>query len=363
MAEAGGGVFAGVFHRLFPGTRLVDPRWLLQLKLQNAFSKKIRVGFGYIITSERTLGNRKWHIDPIVRYINRTSGTYVCNLFFPTEDLARFDIAVILKHIKFTRPEEIARLKKAGTKLVFNVSDNPASCEFDYEEALWFTGEMDRLLILNPLMSKNLPQYESRFRTIDPPIIDPRHKTDYSQRGPVRIFWDGYLNNMYTLERLNAVVEKLARDVDQDIEMVYNTNLPARDDGIIKYREWSIRNWKEMILRSDIGVIIKPVDDERQQKKPPTKLISYMSSGLPVVCTPSAADRSVVAHGETGYFAYTDDELYRYLRDLVESRDLRERIGVAARRSVAERFSIDRVARRYTEIFDELIQERRGSRS
>lgn len=353
------GLFSDWFHRRFPGTRLVNPWWLLQLKLQNRFTRRTPVGFGYIITSEATLGNRKWHIDPIVKCINRTSDTYVCDLFFPTEDLSRFEIAVILKHIKFTKPEEIARLKSAGTSLVFNVSDNPASCEFDYEEAHWFTGEMDRLLILNPLMAKNLPQYESRFREICPPIIDTRHKTDYRERGAVRIFWDGYLNNMYTLERLNAIVERLAVEARRDIEMVYNTNLPHRDDGLIKYREWSIHNWKEMIMRADIGVIIKPTDDARQQKKPPTKLISYMSSGLPVVCTPSAADRSVLEHGKTGFFAYTDEEFYTYLRRLVESRELREQIGTAAQQSVAERFSVERVAKLYTNIFDELMLEKR----
>jgi hypothetical protein len=33
-----------------------------------------------------------------------------------------------------------------------------------------------------------------------------------------------------------------------------------------------------------------------------------MGAGLPVVCTPSEADRGVITHGETGFFARDDRE-------------------------------------------------------
>ena len=347
-------LYSQLVNKIFPGTRSVDLSWLVQLKLQNFNNKKIKVGFGYINTGEETLGNRKWHIDPIVRHLNRHSNRYVCDIFFPKEDLSKFDIAVIVKRFGYTNENELKRLKAKNTKLIFNISDNPAGCNQDYENSRWFLNHLDRILLLNPNQGNNILDYKQKFRTIYSPIIDPRYKSDYSQRKVVKIFWDGYLNNLYTMEQFNKIILRLSKELSQEIEMIYNCNIENEDDGIIKYRKWSISNWKEMIMSADIGVVVKPVNDERQQKKPPTKIVSYMSSGLPVICTPSTADEKIIEHGKTGFFAHSDDDWYRHLRSLILDPKLREKTGVAARKYTHQHFSIEKIAALYTEIFDEL---------
>ena len=84
---------------------------------------------------------------------------------------------------------------------------------------------------------------------------------------------------------------------------------------------------------------------------PEAKVQTYMASGLPVVCTPSAADRMCIKHGKTGFFAHGEEEWYSVLAHLVEDGTLRERVGRAARESVLKHASIDAVGEAYCRFF------------
>jgi hypothetical protein len=68
-------------------------------------------------------------------------------------------------------------------------------------------------------------------------------------------------------------------------------------------------------------------------------VISYMGAGLPVVCTPSEADRD-------------DREWYDCLRALATDATLRERIGTAGRRLVESRYGVEGIAAEYMALFD-----------
>lgn len=335
---------------------LVALPWYLRLRIGSLLTSKIRVGFGYINTSDRTLSNRKWHIDPIVDEINRSSDRYRADIFFPGDRLWRFDIVVILKVFKYTSEREMQQLRRRGTILLFNISDNPAGAGPAYYDAPWFLDALHGLLLLSPAQAEPIVPYENKFFRIRTPVIDRRHKADYRPAGKVRLFWDGYASNLFTMERLNPIVRRLAGEVTEPIEMVYNSNIPeaVSEDGLIRYERWTIENYREKIIAADIGVLIKPIEDDIQRRKPASKVISYMAAGLPVVCSPSPADREVVEHGVTGFFAETDDEWLTTLRMLIADRALRERVGRAARDYVIREHSLAKVTAEYLAIFDEL---------
>ncbi len=139
---------------------------------------------------------------------------------------------------------------------------------------------------------------------------------------------------------------------------MYDTNLPTRADGAIRYTRWRIHRWEEALAACDIGVAIKPLDDPFQQRKASSKVVSYMGAGLPVVCTPSPMDRQAITHGRTGFFAYDDRDWHACLRALVTDPSLRERIGTAARRHVAEAYRPDRLVGEYLGLFDRLLARR-----
>ena len=82
-----------------------------------------------------------------------------------------------------------------------------------------------------------------------------------------------------------------------------------------------------------------------------------MAAGLPVICTPSAADRGVIEHGITGFFAYTDEDWYEYLKLLFEDTKLREKIGKAAKEFALCHYNIGEITDQYICFFDDLINK------
>ena len=345
---------------------LVRRGWYYRLRLRNALSSRIKVGFGPTVDRENTLGVRKWHIDPIVDAINRSPSRYVGDIFFPGEDLRRFDIVVIVKHFESFTPDVLRRLHERPTRLVYDTADirfvqttsgrrdiyeHPDALERHYKP---FLRSMDALILASPLQRRDfedlgIPQVE-----IARPLLNRRHRTTYAHGGPIRLVWQGYPENLAPMERLHPIIRRLREETGLDIRLVYDTSGPARDEGPIQHTEWKIHRWERVLAASDVAVVIKPLDDPFQQRKAPTKVVSYMAAGLPVVCTPSEADRRVIAHGETGFFAYEDREWHACLAALVTDPSLRERVGTAARQHVLEGYGVDRIVADYLRLFDRL---------
>lgn len=346
---------------------LVRRGWYYRLRLRNMLSRRIKVGFGPVQSGEHTLDLRKWHIDPLVDAINRSSSRYVGDIFFPGDDLSRFDVVVIVRHLESLTPDALRRLRGRPTRLIYDTADirfiqTPGGRRDIYEDpdALErcfrpLLRSMDALILASPLQRGDfadlgIPQVE-----IARPLLNRRHRTTYAHGGPIRLVWQGYPENLAPMRRLHPIVGRLREGTGLDIRLVYDTSGPVRQEGPIEFTEWKIHRWERVLTGSDVAVAIKPVDDPYQQRKPPTKVVSYMGAGLPVVCTPSEADRRVIVHGETGFFAYDDREWHACLRALVTDPSLRERVGRAARRHVEERYGVARVVDDYLRLFDRLV--------
>ncbi|MGC9261297.1 MAG: glycosyltransferase family 4 protein [Phycisphaerae bacterium] len=92
-------------------------------------------------------------------------------------------------------------------------------------------------------------------------------------------------------------------------------------------------------------------------------LIEAMASGLPVVATDIAGVPEVVAHGSTGLLVRPGNtsELARAITELIDSPELRLKMGTAGRRKAAREFS---AATNYGRLFNLLVtvaRSRRGS--
>jgi len=192
---------------------------------------------------------------------------------------------------------------------------------------------------------------------IEHPIINFEYSS-YPEKATVDIIWQGYMANVQAMFRLHKVLEKLQSESSADIRMIYHSNCSSGADGMVRYVKWKIRDWQRMLARADIGIVIKPPEDEVQRRKPSNKVLSYMAAGLPVVCTPTEADKLIMTHGETGFFAYSDDEWHSALKTLVEDAQLRQSMGRLGRQSVYEHFTIEGITRKYLDLFDTILQKK-----
>lgn len=116
-------------------------------------------------------------------------------------------------------------------------------------------------------------------------------------------------------------------------EIAKDTGLPPVNRG------WSLEREVEDLREFDIGIMPMP-DNDWTRGKCAFKIIQYMAVGVPAVASPVGMNTEVLRHGINGYLASTHEEWCQALSVLVESRDLRKRLGDNARKTVEEKYSL-----------------------
>jgi glycosyltransferase involved in cell wall biosynthesis len=79
-----------------------------------------------------------------------------------------------------------------------------------------------------------------------------------------------------------------------------------------------------------------------------------MGVGLPVVARRIGSNSEVIQDGVNGFLVETEEEWFDRLKLLIEDAELRKKMGVAARKTAVENYSIDSQMRRVAEIFGEV---------
>ncbi len=331
----------------------VSPFWYARLKTHLQRPGKIKVGFGPVVEGEYNIGVRGSRIDPIVNQLNAPNSKYAAGIFFDDDEMAQFDIIVIVKEFYPGMYPLVERLKAQGKRFFYDIVDNPFCTDkrsVSYHEHPEFLRMMDGVISSSPIQTDDVRPINPNVVLIEHPIINFERST-YSQKATVDILWQGYMANVEAMFRLHKILEQVREETGQPVRMFYHSNCPTRVDGMFHYVKWKIRDWQKMLASADIGIVIKPPESEVQRRKPSNKVLSYMAAGLPVVCTPTEADQQIMEHGKHGFFAYTDKEWHAALKTLVEQPELRQSMGSVGRNFVWQHFTLEKITEKYIHLF------------
>lgn len=118
-----------------------------------------------------------------------------------------------------------------------------------------------------------------------------------------------------------------------------------------------VRNVHEYLQASDIFVY--PTGSDAF----PLALIEAMACALPVMSTPVGAIREIITHMQNGLMVDVGDvqQTLNALEALMADTAFRARLGAAARRTVEDRYSVERVTHQYATLFTGLAARSRGS--
>jgi glycosyltransferase involved in cell wall biosynthesis len=128
-------------------------------------------------------------------------------------------------------------------------------------------------------------------------------------------------------------------------------------DGVsVRFVPWRGESEVEEIRRFDIGVMPLPKEQEWTRYKCGLKLLQYMAVGMPAVASPVGVNADIVEHGVNGFLADGDAAWEQALERLLIDADLRRSIGTSARRTVAERYSVEVNLPHYLSAFERAIR-------
>jgi glycosyl transferase family 1/glycosyl transferase family 4 len=81
-----------------------------------------------------------------------------------------------------------------------------------------------------------------------------------------------------------------------------------------------------------------------------------MSAGVPVIASNVGGLREVISHGENGLLVENTPQAFASaIRQLLDDRDLAQRLGAAGRRTVIQRFTLDHMVRRTMEVYQQVL--------
>jgi glycosyltransferase involved in cell wall biosynthesis len=103
----------------------------------------------------------------------------------------------------------------------------------------------------------------------------------------------------------------------------------------------------------DIGIMPLP-DTEWAKGKCGLKGLQYMALGVSTIMSPVGVNSEIIQDGENGFLADSDEKWIDKLSLLIDSFELRKKIGDAGRKTVEEKYSIHANHKLYLQYFDQL---------
>ena len=102
----------------------------------------------------------------------------------------------------------------------------------------------------------------------------------------------------------------------------------------------------------DCDLFIAPLRDSLFNRcKSPIKFLEYSARAIPGVYSRIAPYTSIIVHGENGFLAGSEDDRDVFLSRLIENPGLRQKMGWAARQTVANQFLMSRHAHEWGTIY------------
>ena len=118
----------------------------------------------------------------------------------------------------------------------------------------------------------------------------------------------------------------------------------------MRYCPWSEKTEVEDLRRIDIGIMPLP-DDDWAKGKCGFKALQFMSLEIPVVASPVGVNSILIHDNENGFLALSTKEWIEKLQLLIENPELCEKFGIAGRKTVEEKYTVNVNKENFLQLF------------
>jgi len=187
--------------------------------------------------------------------------------------------------------------------------------------------------------------------TIDTELYKPVSKVSKEK---ICIGWSGSIT---TIEHMETKMQAL-----KAIKKIYGDKVYFKIIGDGSYFSEDLKTkglpWKkeseiEDMLEFDIGIMPLP-DTEWAKGKCGLKGLQYMALGIPTIMSPVGVNSEIITDSINGFLAGSDEEWVEKLSLLIDSFELRQKLGNAGCKTVEEKFSVHGNRDLYLRLFDQV---------
>lgn len=214
----------------------------------------------------------------------------------------------------------------------------------------------DLVTVGNKYLSDYASDYNQNVKVI-PTVIN----TDYhvsakiSVDNQICIGWTGTETTLKHFEIAIPVLKKIYDKYGDKVKFRVIVNFPYTCNEIpLEVIPWSREDEIEQLSQIDIGIMPLP-DDQWSRGKCGFKGLQYMSLEIPTIMSPVGVNTGIINDGENGFLAVNEAEWEDKISQLIESKELRHKFGLAGRQTIIEKYSKNVNQKLFLSVVEELI--------
>jgi glycosyltransferase involved in cell wall biosynthesis len=256
----------------------------------------------------------------------------------------RFDAVILERGLFHSESWDLEKkLRRLTSTLVLDVDDGVF---------LLFPNKFPELVKLADLVlagNENLAQWARSINShvqIIPTCVDIecyRPQPNRQPNKPPVIGWIGTASNVAYLREVAGAISRLATYHEFELRVVAGSGDALGElnlSGVnLRFIKWNPATEADEVAQFDIGLMPLP-QDEWSKYKCGLKLLQYMSCGIPGVASPVGVNVDIIQHGLNGYLAANTDDWEQSLSQLLSDQGHRHQLGMAARQTVEDSYSI-----------------------
>lgn len=280
---------------------------------------------------------------------------------------ARYDLVYVFREAALLGPAWFERaIARTGVPMIFDFDDaifvaykSPSNGYLSYLKFPGKTAAICRLSAHVMAGNQYLADYALKVNqnvSIVPTTIDTRkyNVADRPANDVPVIGWSGSHSTAQHLDTLRDILQELARTEKFRLRVIGagEYSVPGVE---VESIPWRADSEVDELRPMDIGIMPLP-DDQWSKGKCGLKALQYMALGIPTVCSSVGVNSSIINDGVNGMLADTMEEWIAKLKELMNSPELRTRLGSAGRRTVEDKYSAEAQAPRVLEIFKAMLR-------
>lgn len=260
------------------------------------------------------------------------------------------------------------RFRKKKAKLVFDFDDSvwlydtsEANKRFEWLKDPGKTAKLvalcDMVFVGNQYLADYALQFNSEVKIVPTTIDTEEYKREASVKKDDKIVigWTGSITTIKHFEYAAPILRRLKEKYGDKlvIKVIGDRNYVHKGLGI-QGMPWNKENEIRELSTFDIGIMPLP-NDQWSKGKCGLKGLQYMALEIPAVMSPVGVNCDIIQDGVNGFVADKEDEWVEKLTKLIENKELREKMGKEARKTVIEKYSKEAQKGNYLKYFNELL--------
>lgn len=244
-------------------------------------------------------------------------------------------------------PVKLSLIRRASKKLVYDFDDAvmygpKGESQTRRKKFESIVLKADAVLCGNQFLVNEAKKYREKNVFYCPTVvdIDEYPLKDHKDSTPLTLGWIGSRSTLRYLTMIEDVFLRLKEKRASITLKVIADFIPEMKIHFI-FERWKKDREKDGLTSFDIGIM--PLSDDIWSRgKCGLKLIQYMATGIPSIAHPVGVAKEIIDDGINGFVREDTDGWIDAILELAFSVHLRERIGLAARKTIEDRYSLQK---------------------